>query len=111
MLDTNAVRNLATNFADPEVGCVSGELMLGDQNSGSLGKGLGFYWRFEKLIRQLESHSGSVVGATGALYAVRRKLLPSIPAGTILDDVLVPMRVIKQKQRVTFDSTAHAWDS
>lgn len=110
MLNTKAVRNLVANFADPDVGCASGELMLGDQNSGSLGKGLGFYWRFEKVIRQLESHSGSVVGATGALYAVRRKLLASIPPGTILDDLLIPMRVVKQKQRVIFDGTSQAWD-
>ena len=111
MLEENSVRNLAANFADPEIGCVSGELMLADENSGSLGKGLGVYWRFEKLIRQLESRSGSVVGATGALYAARRELVASIPQGTILDDVLIPMRVAKQKRRVIFDSTALAWDT
>lgn len=110
MLDANAVRNLAENFADPEIGCVSGELMLRDENSDPLGKGLGLYWRFEKIIRRLESCSGSVVGATGALYAVRRELVADLPSGTILDDVLVPMRVARQNQRVAFDSTAVAWD-
>ena len=64
------LRLLMENFADPEVGGVSGELMLGDPASGETGRGMGLYWRIEKRVRELESASGSVVGATGALYAV-----------------------------------------
>jgi cellulose synthase/poly-beta-1,6-N-acetylglucosamine synthase-like glycosyltransferase len=64
----------------------------------------------EKAIRQMESDSGSVVGATGAFYAVRRKLLVPLPAETILDDVFIPMNVVRQGARVVFDDRAHAWD-
>jgi poly-beta-1,6-N-acetyl-D-glucosamine synthase len=106
-----AVRLLAENFADPDVGCVSGELMLGDPQSGESGMGLGLYWRIEKRIRELESASGSVVGATGALYAARRELLTSVPAGTILDDVYLPMQIVRQGKRVIFDERARAWDT
>ena len=74
-IEAGAVRLLMENFADPEVGCVSGALMLGDPESGEAAKGMGLYWRIEKKIRELESDSGSVVGATGAIYAVRRELL------------------------------------
>jgi poly-beta-1,6-N-acetyl-D-glucosamine synthase len=84
---------------------------LGDPAEGEVGRGMGVYWRFEKKIRELEAASGSVVGATGALYAVRRELLTPIPAGTILDDVYVPMEVIRQGRRVVFDPRARAWDS
>ena len=110
-IDGSAVRLLAENFADPRVGCVSGELMLGDPESGESGQGLGLYWRIEKQIRQLESASGSVVGATGALYAARRQLLTPVPAGTILDDVFLPMHIARQGQRVIFDPRAIAWDT
>ena len=58
----------------------------------------------------MESASGSVVGATGAIYAVRRQLLVHIPAGTILDDVYIPMNVVREGFRVTFVPNAHAWD-
>jgi biofilm PGA synthesis N-glycosyltransferase PgaC len=58
----------------------------------------------------MESKSGSVVGATGALYAVRRELLQELPVGTILDDVYIPMQVVRQGKRVTFDGRAKAWD-
>ena len=103
-------RLLVENFADPAVGCASGELMLGDPNSGEAVKGMGLYWRIEKKIREWESASGSVVGATGALYAVRRSLLVAVPPETILDDVYIPMQVARQGARVIFDPRARAWD-
>jgi hypothetical protein len=59
----------------------------------------------------MESASGSVAGATGAIYCARRELFEPLPAGTILDDVLIPMQVARQGARVVFDSRARAWDS
>jgi biofilm PGA synthesis N-glycosyltransferase PgaC len=109
--ESGAVRLLMESFADPEVGCVSGALMLGDPESGEAAKGMGLYWRIEKKIRELESASGSVVGATGAIYAVRRELLTAVPEGTILDDVYIPMQVVRQGKRVVFEPRARAWDS
>jgi poly-beta-1,6-N-acetyl-D-glucosamine synthase len=110
MIQPDALRLLAENFSDPTVGCVSGQLVLGDMHSGDSGTGLGLYWSIEKKIRQLESASGSVVGATGALYAVRRENLVPIPSGTILDDVYLPMQVVRQRKRVVFEARAKAWD-
>lgn len=109
-IESGAIRLLMQNFADPEVGCVSGALMLGNAESGEAAKGMGLYWRIEKEIRELESESGSVIGATGALYAVRRELLSEVPEGTILDDVYIPMQVVRQGKRVVFDERARAWD-
>jgi len=105
-----AIRLLVENFSDPEVGCVSGELMLGDPSEGENGQGLGLYWRIEKMVREMESASGSVMGATGALYAARRELLTEVPPGTLLDDVYLPMQVVRQGKRVIFDGRARAWD-
>jgi cellulose synthase/poly-beta-1,6-N-acetylglucosamine synthase-like glycosyltransferase len=110
VIEPDAVRVLMENFADPQVGCASGELMLGDAKSGEAARGMGLYWRIEKEIRELEAASGSVVGATGAIYAVRRSLLVAVPPETILDDVYIPMQVLKQGARVVFDPRARAWD-
>jgi poly-beta-1,6-N-acetyl-D-glucosamine synthase len=110
-IEKDALRLLAENFADPTVGCVSGELILGNPDSGEARQGTGLYWRVEKMIRDLESSSGSVVGATGAIYAARRQLLPLVPAGTILDDVFIPMAIVRTGHRVLFDGRAHAWDT
>jgi poly-beta-1,6-N-acetyl-D-glucosamine synthase len=110
VIEPDALRLLVENFADPSVGCVSGELMLGNPSKGESGQGLSLYWRFEKKVRQLEAASDSVVGATGAIYAVRRELLTTVPPGTILDDVYIPMQVVRQGKRVIFDSRVRAWD-
>jgi len=109
-IEPEALRLLVENFADSTVGCVSGELMLGHATSGEAEKGMGIYWRIEKKIRELESASGSVVGATGALYAARTSLLLPIPPETILDDVLLPLGVARRGGRVVFDGRARAWD-
>jgi cellulose synthase/poly-beta-1,6-N-acetylglucosamine synthase-like glycosyltransferase len=109
-IERDALRLLLENFVDPTVGCVSGELMLGDAALGEAEKRMGIYWRIEKKVRVLESASGSVVGATGALYAARRSLLQPIPPETILDDVLLPLQISRQGARVIFDGRARAWD-
>jgi poly-beta-1,6-N-acetyl-D-glucosamine synthase len=110
MIDANAVSKLVACFADPEVGAVSGELLLEPAAGGAGNDGLGIYWKIEKVVRKLESESGSVVGVTGAIYAIRRELFAEIPDGTILDDVFVPMNVARQGRRVVFQPSAIARD-
>ena len=61
-------------FADSNVGAVSGELLLETSSGAPSADALGIYWKIEKAVRKLESASGSVVGVTGAIYAIRREL-------------------------------------
>ena len=109
-IEPGAIRVLVENFADATVGCASGELMLGDPEGGESSSGMGLYWRVEKKVRELESLSGSTIGATGALYAARKTLMVELPADLILDDVYLPMSIIRQGFRVIFDPRARAWD-
>jgi len=107
-VDVNAVSELVSCFADPSVGAVSGELLL--EASSRASDALGIYWKIEKVVRKLESASGSVVGVTGAIYAIRRELYVAMPPGTILDDVYVPMQVARTRRRVVFQPSAIARD-
>jgi cellulose synthase/poly-beta-1,6-N-acetylglucosamine synthase-like glycosyltransferase len=109
-LDHNTVRELIAGLSNPTVGCVSGELRFIDERSHTLQKDLGLYWRFEKWIRQNEARFDSVPGVTGAIYAMRRELFSPIPPQTILDDVLIPLKVILAGYRVTFCDRAIARD-
>jgi biofilm PGA synthesis N-glycosyltransferase PgaC len=108
-VELDAVSALTSCFADPTVGAVSGELLLEASESMSE-DALGIYWKIEKIVRKLESASGSVVGVTGAIYAIRRELYTEIPSGTILDDVFVPMNVARMGKRVIFQPSAIARD-
>lgn len=109
--DRGAVRALVANFADRRVGAVSGELMLrAHHDAAAAGHGTAFYWRYEKLIRLTESRVDSTVGATGAIYAIRRELFEPVPADTILDDVLIPLRIVRRGYRVVFEPEARAYD-
>jgi cellulose synthase/poly-beta-1,6-N-acetylglucosamine synthase-like glycosyltransferase len=110
IVEPRALSLLSENFADPAVGCASGELMLGDRQAGESSQGVGLYWRIEKKIREMESDSGSVAGATGAFYAARREAVTAIPVETILDDVFIPMSILQRGLRVVFDPRARAWD-
>jgi biofilm PGA synthesis N-glycosyltransferase PgaC len=86
---------------------------IGDRRSrpeSTIADGVGLYWRYEKRLRQLESTIDSTLGATGAIYALRRRLYTPLPADTILDDVLTPMRAVLAGHRVVFNDRAYAFD-
>ena len=109
--EPDTVRALTRPFTNPAVGAVSGELLLSETpESPTVSHGVGVYWRYEKLIRKSESRLDSMVGATGAVYAIRRELFEPIPEDTLLDDVLIPLRIVRQGYRVLFEPAARAWD-
>lgn len=104
LIDANALQIMLNKFSDSTVGAVSGELILSGSVDGV--DGVGFYWRYEKFIRLKESLIDSSIGVTGAFYAIRKQLFEAIPEQTILDDVLIPMQVVRRGYRVLFETKA-----
>jgi len=109
-LDPECVNALVGHFGDNTVGAVSGELCFKSVEPGTFSADLDAYWRYEKFLRYHESRIGSVPGVTGAIYAMRRKDYSPIPEQTLLDDVLIPMRLVLRGKRVLFDASARAYD-
>lgn len=107
--ERNALKELVRCFADETVGSVSGELIIEDKDSGT-GKGIGLYWKYEKALRKMESDIGSMLGATGAIYAVRQEAFKYLPENTLLDDVYTPMNAIMMGKRAIFEPAAKAYD-
>ncbi|QDH69751.1 glycosyltransferase family 2 protein [Marilutibacter alkalisoli] len=98
------LRALLMPFADPQVGAVSGELVIegaGDE---------GLYWRMEKALRFDEARLGWLHGVSGAVHAMRRELFKPMPPGTVLDDMWLPLNVVLSGRRVWMARDAVALD-
>lgn len=107
----DVITELIKNFSDSTIGGVSGELVFLEEGESSIKAQMGAYWEYEKKIRKMESDTGSVVGATGAIYAIRKKLYKPLAPATLLDDVMTPMNIVSQGYRIVFDSKAIAYDA
>lgn len=104
-----ALMELTRPFVRPEVGAVSGLLEIAASTTGC-GQGVDLYWKIERKLREWEGQYDSVIGCTGAIYAIRRDLFQPLDAATILDDVVVPMRIVTQGYRVLYAPRAIAYD-
>ena len=110
-IESNALQLLVSNFEDPGVGCVTGELVLREDGHDAGAKAVGgLYWRYEQWIRDCEAKVDSPLGVYGGFYAIRRKLASALPEGTILDDMLQPLSVIRQGYRSVLDLRARVYD-
>lgn len=103
-LAPGALRALVRELADPDIGCVSGSLVLRGET------GAGLYWRYEKAIRGAEARLGNMVGVSGSIYAIRRADFRELPADVLLDDMFVPLGVVQRKKRVALSDDAEAYD-
>lgn len=105
-----ALRMLVEPFADPEVGAVSGELMI-ESGATERAADIGLYWRIETALREGEARLGWLHGVSGAIHAMRRELVPALPPGLILDDMYLPASVMFAGKWVWMARDAVAFDS
>lgn len=101
-----ALRRLALHFVDPHVGVVSGKVtMLDDKGRSSEG----LYWKLETKVKACESRFDSLIGASGAIYAVRRDCFIPPRTPQINDDLVLPMLArLRSGCRMILDRTAEA---
>jgi len=71
-LDSNSLRTIVDNFADPSVGCVSSVDKVIDRYGKPCGEG--FYVTYEMWLRDLESQVNSLVGLSGSFFAARSEV-------------------------------------
>jgi cellulose synthase/poly-beta-1,6-N-acetylglucosamine synthase-like glycosyltransferase len=108
-LEPDSLRNLTACLADPAVGAASGELVILEDNTLEKAN-VGLYWRYEKWIRKRLSQIDSVLGATGAIYVIRKSLARPMPPSTLLDDVYLPLMAFFSGYRIIFEESAVAYD-
>ena len=103
-LQPGALEQLAANFVDPEVGCVDGVKRITHEGVGTEG----LYWLYESLLKKYESRIGSIVGADGGLFAIRRALYVPPPEDTLIDDFVLSIRVVLEGRRAIYEPKAVA---
>lgn len=110
MFGRDAVRALVGPLADPAVGGVAGNQVYLPEGGGDASVvGEQQYWSFDRTLKIAQSRAGSVTGATGAIYALRRALFRPLRAG-VQDDFHASLRVIEQGYRLVFAPGAVAYE-
>lgn len=99
MLDVATIPRLAQYFADPKVGCVCGHLIYQNAVDTQTSTNGSLYWKLEEKIKQLESETGSLMGADGSIFAIRRALHTPPPAD-LIDDMYVSFSILCQGYRI-----------
>jgi cellulose synthase/poly-beta-1,6-N-acetylglucosamine synthase-like glycosyltransferase len=102
----DAIRKMARNFADPEVGAVVGESTYA-ADEGSSQRSESLYWKYETGIKHLESQLGSTVGGDGAIYAIRRGLYRDMRPDA-LSDFVNPMQIVMSGHRCIYEPQARS---
>lgn len=107
-LTPGSVRAVVAAFDAVDVAVVSGrKLPIGD---GAHGNGESAYWRFESALKACEGRLGTVVGADGGIFAVRRSLFRDIPPGIFADDFWIPIDALSRGYRVRQANDACAFE-
>lgn len=109
MLNPEAIREIVLQFMDPKVGCVAGEKRIAVQqkdNAASGGEGL--YWKYESVLKALDSRLCTAVGAAGELFAIRREFFEPMETDTLLDDFILSLRIAQKGYKIAYCSTAYA---
>ena len=105
LYESAALRHLLHNFADPQIGYVTGKMIYVDAEGSMVGDGCSSYMRYENNLRALETRIGSVVGVDGGIDAVRKNLYQPMRTDQLPDFVL-PLCVVQQGYRVVYEPRA-----
>lgn len=99
LIQSDAVERLLPYYGDREVGGVCCSVKMLSEDDSATGRTGSLYWAWDDTIKRLESRTGNVMGASGAMFSVRRELYPEFP-DTVQDDFTVSMSVIFNGKRL-----------
>ncbi len=106
LLAEDAITRLVERFRAPSIGCVVGELKY-SHDVTSVGEGESLYWRYESMIKMLESRLESVLVANGAIFSIRRELFRDL-FPDVANDFQSPFDVANQGRGTVYEPRALA---
>jgi len=109
VLEKDAVKNIVRNFNDARIGCVTGQFNL-IKDCTSISESHGFYWKYETLLRKLESQIGTLHTCSGAFMALRKSLFVCFE-DRYGDDCIIPLDILLQGYLVVQEDEAKFYDT
>jgi cellulose synthase/poly-beta-1,6-N-acetylglucosamine synthase-like glycosyltransferase len=107
--EEDTVENLVTSLAYSNVGYVSGKLSYINPDDNHVSHSEGLYWRYELMLRKLESSSSSITAGNGAVYAIKRNCYEAIDP-LYSHDIVLPSMVVKKGLRSVYNPDALAYE-
>jgi len=103
--EKDALKKLVRNFADADIGYVTGKMQYINKDGSLVGNGCSSYMQFENWLRNQETQVGSIVGVDGGIDAMRKNLYETLREDQ-LPDFVQPLKVVEKGYRVVFESKA-----
>jgi cellulose synthase/poly-beta-1,6-N-acetylglucosamine synthase-like glycosyltransferase len=105
----DAIRKIVRNYADPQVGAVSGRYEYINPTGAAVGLGTVLFWKYENLIKRLQTRIQTITGCCGCIYSVRRDLYEPLPRD-IISDLVEPLKILEKGFRISFEPEAVAYE-
>lgn len=103
----DAVSKLMRHFVgEYQADAVCGELDLFSEVTGENLDSV--YWKYERILKFNESRVEGLLGANGAIYAIRKSLFLPLPSDTVVDDFTIVFQVAVDGGRVLYEPEALA---
>jgi poly-beta-1,6-N-acetyl-D-glucosamine synthase len=109
LLNKACVREIVKHYANPLVGGVAGEKkIISKEKDKAAGAGEGIYWKYESLLKKLDSEFHSVVGAAGELFSVKTSLFHEAAEDTIIEDFVQSLQICMEGYVIRYEPSAFA---
>ncbi|MFM9909769.1 MAG: glycosyltransferase family 2 protein [Chitinophagaceae bacterium] len=112
LLNSDCIKEIVKHYVDPLVGGVAGEkkiIQKGINSAAATGEGI--YWKYESLLKKLDSELYSTIGAAGELFSVRKELFEAAPEGTIIEDFVQSLTVCLKGYVLKYEPNAYAMEA
>ena len=103
------IKNIVRNYADMEVGAVSGRYEYYNPTGSSIGIGNILFWKYENLIKSSQTRIRTITGCCGCIHSVRRSLYEPLPPD-IISDLVEPLKILEKGYRIVFEPEAIAYE-
>lgn len=106
LLNSHCLLNIVQHFSDKKVGAVAGEKKVA--HTSGVGTAESWYWKYESVMKELDSSFNSVISAAGELFAMRTHLYKPLDERIILDDFILSMHICLNGFKINYEPGAFA---